>query len=187
MKVTFDRLRVEGTLPFERLGYVFAYQHFGPMHEEEFRLLSGEILAAPWGDPIASKADPLGEGNNIQGDISVLGSRYGWRFVEVVSSDGNIVVRGYVEAARLSTPDTDSDFVASPYGSTYESSPPEPEYGARLLARGTRLLSEDGVVLGLIGWPSYFPDCDGNRVAVPTHWGPMVFQVEEPAAPASSR
>ncbi|HLT35835.1 MAG TPA: hypothetical protein VK034_06105, partial [Enhygromyxa sp.] len=56
---------------------------------------------------------------------------------------------------------------------------PAPKAGERRLARGTRLLSDEGAVVGLIRWPSDLPDCGADRVAIPTHWGPLVLRIDD--------
>lgn len=170
-------LRVEGTLPLDKLGYVFAYDHFVAAKGEYVRLLSGEVLAAPGGAPIAID-DP--DMDYVDGKVRILERRGRWRFVEIISGDSTLAVRGYVPAERVAP--EGNQYVASPYGGAFGPEPRErdpPKAGERRLDRGTRLLSDSGAVVGLIRQSADLPDCGADRVAVPTHWGPLVLRVDD--------
>lgn len=178
MMATFGGLHVEGTMPADRLGYVFAYDHFGPFDEKDTQLIRGNLLSEPGGAPVAT-SDISNEAEHVDGAVSILDSDSGWDFVEVVSRDGTIVVRGWVDASRVA-PATGGVFVAAPFSGSEQTKPKEdPKPGLRRLEPGTRLLAEDGAVLGRIRWPEYdLPECGADLVAVPSHWGPLVFRVD---------
>jgi hypothetical protein len=178
-------LRVEGTLSTERLGYLFSYDHFEPAMGEDVRLLPGEILAVPGGDPIAI-GDPEREAKHIDGEVRILDAQGPWRLVEVVSRD--FAVRGYVPAERV-VPSEPIPSFSLPYVRAFDANARDasaPKSGERRLARGTRLLSDDGTVVGLIRSTSDLPDCGGDRVAVPTFWGPLILGVDETAVTSSA-
>lgn len=180
-------LRVEGTLSTERLGYLFAYDHFESAKGEDVRLLPGEILAIPGGDPIAID-DPESEAKHIDGEVRILDAQGPWRLVEVVSRDSAFVVRGYVPAERV-VPSEPTPSFSLPYVRAFDANAREasaPKSGERRLARGTRLLANDGTVVGLIRSTSDLPDCGGDRVAVPTFWGPLILGVDETAVTSSA-